>query len=89
MLWSRANWVNYIIWQKNVPNTLSDIVGMTARNAVQHGFELFGIDNPSPHTRAKLESWMAKQRADTKAWTNFQFINLTRLLMLSPEFNLA
>ena len=58
-------------------------------DAVQHGFDFFGIDSPSAHTRAKLEAWLTKQRADTNAWVNWTFINLTTQLMLSPEFNLA
>jgi uncharacterized protein (DUF1800 family) len=88
-LWSRANFVNYLIWQGNASTMLNDIVGMTVPNAVQRGFDVFGIDNPSAHTRANLEAWLTAQRADTHAWTNYQFLNLTRLLMLSPEFNLA
>ena len=91
-LWARANWVANIIWQDGVNMTLSDIViptPMSVPNAVQHGFDFFGIDNPSAHTRAKLEAWLTKQRADSNAWTNFQFRNLTTQLMLSPEFNLA
>jgi hypothetical protein len=88
-LWSRANFVNYLIWQDNANSTLNDIVAMTVPNAIQRGFDVFGIDSPSAHTRAKLEAWLTTQRADTHAWTNYQFLNLTRLLMLSPEFNLA
>ncbi len=43
---------------------------MTVPDAVQSGFDYFGIDSPSAHTRAKLEAWLTKQRADTQAWTN-------------------
>jgi uncharacterized protein (DUF1800 family) len=91
-LWARANWVANIMWQDGVNMTLSDTViptPMSVPNAVQHGFDFFGIDNPSAHTRANLETWLTKQRADTNAWTNYQFRNLTTQLMLSPEFNLA
>jgi uncharacterized protein (DUF1800 family) len=91
-LWARANWVANIMWQDGVNLTLSDTVTptlMSVHDAVQHGFDFFGIDNPSAHTRAKLEAWLTKQRADTNAWTNYQFRNLTTQLMLSPEFNLA
>jgi uncharacterized protein (DUF1800 family) len=88
-LWARANFARQLIWRNNVSHTLSDIVDMSADAAVQHGFTLFGIDSPSPHTRAKLVAWLVKQRADKQAWTNWQFINLTTQLMLCPEFNLA
>jgi len=88
-LWARANWARYIIWRNDVQNSLSDITAMTVPDAIQRGFDFFGIDTPSAHTRAKLEAWLTKQRADTHAWTNWTFINLLTLLMLSPEFNLA
>jgi hypothetical protein len=88
-LWSRANWSRYIIWRNNVGNTLSAITGMTVPNAVQHAFDVFGIDNPSAHTRSKLESWLTNQRAANNTWVNWQFINLLTLVMLSPECNLA
>lgn len=88
-LWARANWVSYLIWRNNVQNSLSDITTMTVADAVQRGFDFFGIDSPSAHTRSKLEAWLTKQRADTNAWRNWTFIYLLTLLMLSPEFNLA
>jgi len=88
-LWARANWVAYLIWQNDVQDSLSAITAMTVTDAVQAGFDFFGIDSPSAHTRSKLEDWLTKQRADTNAWTNWTFIYLLTLLMLSPEFNLA
>ena len=47
----RANWTRYIIWQNTVGDTLSAIVGMTVADAVQHAFDVLGIDSPSGHTR--------------------------------------
>jgi uncharacterized protein (DUF1800 family) len=88
-LWSRANWARYIIWRNDIQNTLSAITTKTVHDAVQYGFDYFGIDSPSAHTRSKLEAWLTKQRADTQAWTNWTFINLLTLMMLSPDFNLA
>lgn len=95
-LWTRANWSRYIIWLDSVSvpgttigDTLSDIMGLTVANAVQHAFDVLGVDNPSSHTRAKLEAWLTAQRADSNAWTNYSFINLLTLVMLSPELNLA
>jgi uncharacterized protein (DUF1800 family) len=88
-VWSRANWARWIIWQNNTGDALSGIVSMTVQNAVQHAFDVLGIDNPSSHTRANLEAWLTAQRADTNAWTNLTFINLLTLVMLSPEMNLA
>jgi uncharacterized protein (DUF1800 family) len=87
--WARANWSRYIIWRNDVGNTLSAIVGMTVPDAVQYAFDALGVDSPSSHTRKKLELWLTAQRADTHAWTNWSFINLLTLVMLSPELNLA
>ena len=50
-----ANFARQLIWRNDIQHTLSDITTMNARNAVQHGFEFFGIDSPSPHTRQALE----------------------------------
>jgi uncharacterized protein (DUF1800 family) len=93
-LWARATWANNIVWQQNVhgadvQNTLSAITTKSVPDAIQYGFDSFGIDNPSAHTRSKLETWLAAQRADNQAWVNWTFIHLLTLLMLSPEFNLA
>ncbi len=88
-MWARANWAGYLVWQNDLRNTFSSIVGMTVANAVQHAFDLMGIDSPSTHTRSKLEAWLTSQRADTNAWRDYTFINLLILVMLTPEMNLA
>ncbi len=93
-LWSRANWANDLVWQKDALNNsigdaLSAISSMSVAAAVQYGFDFFGIDNPSAHTRTTLQNWLTAQRADSNAWKNWTWINLLRQLMLSPEFNLA
>jgi uncharacterized protein (DUF1800 family) len=88
-LWARANWTRYVIWQNDVQDTLSSITSMSVHDAVQHAFDVFGIDSPSAHTRATLEAWLTAQRADTNAWANWTFINLLTLVMLSPEMTLA
>jgi len=70
-------------------DTLNGIVGLSAHDAVQHAFDVFGIDSPSNHTRSGLEAWLTAQRADSNAWTHWSFINLLTLVMLSPEMSLA
>ncbi len=94
-LWPRANWLTNLLWRNDVRHSLSAIAGtgttgpMTVPDAVQYGFDFFGIDSPSAHTRTKLEAWLTAQRADHNAWSDLTFMNLLILLMLSPEFNLA
>ena len=88
-LWTRANWTRYLIWRNGAGDTLNAITTMNVHDAVQYGFDQLGIDSPSSHTRSNLEAWLTAQRADHNAWTNWSFINLLTLLMLSPEMNLA
>ena len=78
-----------IIWQDSVGDTLSGIVSMTVSDAVQHAFDVFGVDSPSSHPRSGLEAWLTAERADPNVWTNWSFINLLTLVMLSPEMSLA
>ena len=56
---------------------------------MQAAFDAFGIDSPSAATRAHLQTWLTNQRADSGQWSDWQYINLTTLTMLSPDFNLA
>jgi uncharacterized protein DUF1800 len=93
-LWARATWASSVVWRQNVhggnvQDTLSAITSKSVPDAIQYGFDYFGIDSPSAHTRTKLETWLTAQRADNHAWAAWTFINLLTLLMLSPEFNLA
>jgi len=88
-LWARANWLSYLVWQDDVQNTLSATASMTVHDAVQAAFDLCVIDSPSAHTRSTLETWLTAQRADNNAWTNWSFINLLALVLLSPELALA
>jgi uncharacterized protein (DUF1800 family) len=88
-IWARANFSRNVIWQNDVRDTLKPTAVMTVPNAVQNAFDVFGVDSPSSHTRANLESWLTAQRADIHAWADLSFINLLTLLMLSPEMSLA
>jgi hypothetical protein len=78
-----------VIWKANDANLLANTNAMAVHDAVQAAFDLFVIDNPSTHTRSKLEAWLTAQRADTNAWTHYRYLNLLTLVMLSPECNLA
>jgi uncharacterized protein (DUF1800 family) len=88
-IWARANWVRYVTWHANEAGVLSDTRNLASADAVQRAFDLFGIDSPSAETRARLVAWHTAQRADTKAWRDWRFINLITLVMLCPEMNLA
>jgi uncharacterized protein (DUF1800 family) len=99
-VWARANWNRDIIWQHpigdpdhTIGDTLSaiatDVSPMTVPEAVQYAFDTLGVDSPTDHTRGKLEAWLTLERAAPDVWTNWTFINLLTLVLLSPEMNLA
>jgi uncharacterized protein (DUF1800 family) len=64
---------------------------MTSDQAVDAAFSACGVTDPSPTTRARLVTWLDAQRAvpANVAWRDLQFINLGKLVMLSPDFQLA
>ena len=59
-------------------------------DAVQHAFDVLGVDSPSSAHAEQPRGVAHRRSAPTpNAWTNWSFINLLTLVMLSPEFNLA
>ncbi len=62
---------------------------MTVGDAVQAAFTYFQLPSPSAQTRSRLETWLTRQRRDSHAWTNYGFINLFTLMMLSPDMAVA
>ncbi len=88
-LWARANFARNVAWPAHEAGFLNQVPGLSVHDAVQAAFDAFGIEQPSAATRYQLERWLTKQRADHHAWTDWQYINLTTLTMLSPDFNLA
>lgn len=88
-VWSRADWARSVTWRAWNAGVLSETRTMSVAAAVQRAFEVFGIDSPSSVTRARLETWLTRQRADSEAWRDWGFINLVTLVLLSPDFNVA
>lgn len=88
--WGRANLARSLTWKKNQaePEFLRND-HLAVPDAVQQAFAAFGIDDPSPRTRAVLEEWLTAQRAAPREWRNYQWINLWTLLLLCPDFQLA
>lgn len=87
--WARADFARYLTWVKHdTTDLLVETDPMTVPDAVQAAFDLFMIDSPSAADRAKLESWLTAQRA-THEWADWGHLNLSTLLMLTPDFQLA
>jgi uncharacterized protein (DUF1800 family) len=88
-LWARADFARYLTWKAHDNGFLGAVPGLSVHDAVQAAFDAFGIDAPSTATRGDLESWLTHQRAAPGQWSDWQYINLTTLTMLTPDFNLA
>jgi uncharacterized protein (DUF1800 family) len=61
--------------------------GLNAADAVTAAFERFGVDDPSPATRSRLEAFVAGERAAGRAATASS--TLAALMTLTPDFQLA
>ena len=71
--WSRGNFAQGLRWNATDDGAdglglLRGIEDMTAANAVQAIFHLFGLTDVSPQTRTGLESWFTQARA-THRWS--------------------
>ena len=88
-MWARADWARHVTWKSYQNGFLANTQSMTVPGAIREAFDAFGIDDPSPTTRDHLESWLRAQRSDATAWRDLQRVNLTTLMLLTPDFNLA
>jgi uncharacterized protein (DUF1800 family) len=92
--WARANYARDLSWHAHDKQFLAGTVLPTSvPQAVQAAFDAFGIDSPSAATRSKLETWLtaerALERAPTYSWTDYGYVNLITLTMLTSDFQLA
>ncbi|MGE0309709.1 MAG: DUF1800 family protein, partial [Acidimicrobiia bacterium] len=87
-LWAKASFAQNLGWKVGEGSLLEDLKANTLAPsvAIQIAFDRFGITNPSPQTRQRLESWIATERANDR-W--FIPPGLTTALLLTPEFQLA
>ncbi|MGE3326997.1 MAG: DUF1800 family protein [Acidimicrobiia bacterium] len=87
-LWAKASFAQNLGWKVGEGSLLEDLKAntLTPSAAIQIAFDRFGITNPSPQTRQRLESWIATERANDR-W--FIPPGLTTALLLTPEFQLA
>jgi uncharacterized protein (DUF1800 family) len=85
--WARSGWGSYVRWQANEAGVFAGIERQSSAAIVDEGFARFGIVDPSPATRAALEAWVTRTKAEGDAWSIGP--NLVLLLLLSPDFQLA
>jgi hypothetical protein len=67
--------------------TLAAWNGLTVPAAVSAALERFGVDDPSPATRVRLEAFLAGERSSGRAATASSA--LAALVILTPDFQLA
>jgi uncharacterized protein (DUF1800 family) len=104
-LWARADFARNLTWAANDAGFLAEIMArnsmnqhsMTAADAIDLAYRKFGLTaesgTVSPYIRGVLLNWLAGQWASeyapTYSWTHWAPIELTTMMMLTPDFQLA
>jgi uncharacterized protein (DUF1800 family) len=102
-LWARADFARNITWRAHNAGFMNEIVhrdtpghhAMTSTQAIDFAYDKFNV-NPeavSPYIRGVLVNWLDGQRAaefaPTWSWQQWAKIELTTMMMLTPEVQLA
>jgi uncharacterized protein (DUF1800 family) len=104
-LWARADFARNLTWHAHDAGFLMEIPArdnanqflMTVNQAVDFAYRKFGRDPAiaavSTWDRGVLRNWLASQRATesapTYSWHDWEAINLTTMMMLTPDVLLA
>ena len=104
-LWARADFARNLTWKANNAGFLAEIMQrdvsnhhvMTAADAVDLAYRKFGLTSStgsiSPYVRGVLMTWLdtqfASEYAPTYSWTHWAPIDLTTMMMLTPDVQLA
>jgi uncharacterized protein (DUF1800 family) len=85
--WGRSGFASNLRWLARDAGVLASTLTATPAQAVQQAFAKFGITEPSPTTRAALEAYVTRARAEGDGWAVQP--NLIMLTALSPDFQVA
>ena len=85
--WARSAWASHVRWKANDAGVFAGIQSQPAATIVTQAFQRFGIVDPSPTTRAALEAWVTRAKAEGDSWSIPP--NLVHLMLLTPDFQLA
>jgi uncharacterized protein (DUF1800 family) len=102
-LWARADFARHITWRANEAAFLHEIMErnpmnqhvMSHADAVDLAYRKFNVEPTatSSYVRGVLVNWLSGQRAaeyaPTYSWRNWAPIQLTTMMMLTPEVQLA
>lgn len=85
-LTGRDQFASYVAWRLRERGWWSDLDSRSVDNAIDHGAATFGLTLSST-TRNALAGWLTTQRASRERWAERS--NITTLLLVSPEMNMA
>lgn len=85
--WGRAAFASHCQWKAQERNVFAGAGSLTPAAAAQRGFDRFGVDDPSPVTRAAIEAYVRNEQTARRGWAVDW--SLVVLLMLSPDVQMA
>lgn len=85
--WAKGEFAGQLQARLQARGTLAAWNALTVPAAVSAAFARFGIDDPSPATRSRLEAFLAGERSSGRAATASS--TLAALTILTPDFQLA
>jgi uncharacterized protein (DUF1800 family) len=86
-IWGRQGFASHLRWVASQSGVLASTLTATPAAAVSQAFAQFGITEPSATTRAALEAYVTRARAEGDGWAVQP--NLILLTALSPDFQVA
>ena len=85
--WGRASFAANVRWKAGDAGIFAGYGDLAPADAAQRALDRFGIDDPSPVTRASLEAFVAGEKAARRGWAVTP--GLVALTMLTPDFQMA
>ncbi len=85
--WAKGSFAGWVRWVANDAGLLAGTGSLAPAAAATAVLDRFGIDDPSPLTRKRIEEYVAREQAARRTWAIPP--NLVTLAMLSPDFQLA
>jgi uncharacterized protein (DUF1800 family) len=85
--WAKGSFADWARWKANSAGVLAGTGSMSPAAAASAALARFGIEDPSPLTRQRIEEYVAREQAAKRSWAIAP--NLVLLALLSPDFQLA
>ncbi|HWJ60518.1 MAG TPA: DUF1800 domain-containing protein [Acidimicrobiales bacterium] len=85
--WAKGSFAGWARWKANDAGIFAGAGSLTPAAAATAALERFGIEDPSPLTRQRIEEYVAREKAANRTWAVPP--NLVTITLLSPDFQLA